>query len=95
MEGILALALAQKNHTPFILTRRACKRAQQYFRVFGITNFIYFDDAMDQSADENDNVILDELLCSNLSLVPMRFLPCCAEFVAEVSILMIHTLYPC
>ncbi len=48
MEAILAKALELKGFSPIFLTYRSCKRAQRYFRAFGLNSFMYFDDLMDE-----------------------------------------------
>jgi len=52
MEGMLAIALRQKGYKPVVLTYRSCKWSLKYFRVFGIKDFIYFDDILNREVVE-------------------------------------------
>lgn len=48
VEGILAKTLSVRGWTPIVVTYRSCRHAVQYFRAFGIKEFVFFDDLMDR-----------------------------------------------
>lgn len=67
MEGMLAKALQFKGAEPVVLTWRTCKRAQMYFRAFGINRFIFLDDLIADVEKEFDPSLAPSVLreCGN------------------------------
>lgn len=55
-EGILAHALSFAGAMPVVLTRRSCGWAQRYFRACGITEFVFLDDYLSPSPDDEPAV---------------------------------------
>ncbi|MDD4319288.1 MAG: hypothetical protein PHW10_03115 [Candidatus Peribacteraceae bacterium] len=53
MEAMLLKTLQARGCTPVVLLFRSCKRAERYFRAFGITNIIFFDDYRDATGGRN------------------------------------------
>ncbi|MBU2260061.1 hypothetical protein KKC44_05665 [Patescibacteria group bacterium] len=68
MEGMLATALRLKGYKPVILTYRSCKWAIRYFRVFGIRDFIFFDDILDKELGEVNAPEMEKVIDQ-----PLRF----------------------
>jgi len=64
IEAVLAKALQCRGYTPVILTNRTARWAQLYFRAFGVTRFIFFDQMCDKEVRDSDNRQTQEILSS-------------------------------
>jgi hypothetical protein len=65
MEGILAKSLQLQGYTPVILTLKSCKWAPKFFGIFGITEFLYYDDLIKEVALDEDEKEADEFFSKN------------------------------
>ncbi len=54
-ESLLVRHLQKQGYRPVVLTMRACGWTQRYYRLFGITTFIYFDDLVKETRTEKDH----------------------------------------
>ena len=48
VEGLLAKTLSERGYSPVIVTSRNCRFAIQYFKAFGFSNFLFFEDLIDR-----------------------------------------------
>jgi hypothetical protein len=67
MDGMLGKALQLRGVEPVVLTWRATKQAQLYFRAFGITKFIFLDDFLDQAESNVDKELPTRVLLERQS----------------------------
>lgn len=61
MESLLAKAIQRYGYTPVILTYRWCWRIVKYYRAFGFTRFVYFEDFLTQVSRQDKDAIEAEV----------------------------------
>lgn len=62
LDGMLAKAIQLRGIEPVVLTWRSAKQAQLYFRAFGITRFVFFDDFLDKAETQMDTTLAERVL---------------------------------